>query len=105
VSKLLAIRKIIISFILAIVVFLAALPVRADGPVQYSGFTQPDPETEYYRGVYDVCFWSMAKSGMSKTEAVSACLYIAKWAEKSEWYEQPSEGWKGLEQVPAGWGA
>jgi hypothetical protein len=46
----------------------------------------PDPEAEYYRGVYDTCLQGLRQ--------VKPCLNVVRRAKEADWYGKPSSGWR-----------
>lgn len=68
----------LLAVVLAVVA--ACVPLPGFGP-------EADPEQEYYRGIYDVCY---VQTGGN----VSGCLRAVARARGYDWYGQPSEGWE-----------
>jgi len=51
-------------------------------------------ETEYYRGLYDVCIFFSVQSGVTEAEVVSYCLNWTSEARANDWYGLESIGWQ-----------
>jgi len=99
--------KVFVSFTVAFVVFLlAALPVAADEPCQYSGCTQKSPEEEYHRAIYDLCYFYMSYGARASKElgrAQDACNIFTEWIRESGRYEKRSPGWQRVIEVKPAW--
>lgn len=48
-------------------------------------------EGEYYRGIYDICVWTLAETYGANT--VQACNQMVQEFKRANWFNLPSEGW------------
>ncbi|GIK36545.1 MAG: hypothetical protein BroJett011_03780 [Chloroflexota bacterium] len=85
-----------ISLILSFLIGAAAPSIVAVGMYRELLGT-PDPEAEYYRGLYDVC--------VAQTRQREMCLKAVGGFRAKGWYEQESPGYEWPMPAPTGIGA
>ena len=73
--------KVIILWI--IILILGAVPSSANSS-----------EGEYYRAIYDLCFYYGIKNGHRKALVIDACKVYTAHLVAEDWYGQASPGWE-----------
>ena len=76
-------RTIKVIILWAVILILSAIPSSANSA-----------EAEYYRGIYDLCFYYGIKSGHKKTLVIDACKIYTAHIVAKDWFGQASPGWE-----------